>query len=177
MQTMLAASNQLTIAANSRNNAAHLLILRQIAGAVIATTNHATITAGAVLIAHRHILADTAVMSHSIMKYRSAEWFRNTIAKQPAAMSHNTIAQKSAETAKNGFAKRNASMYLDTTTSISAAQLLAHKITAAQQAAALAELAILMEAPTKAHLTKVETTKVVHTIKVATIATVLTVMA
>lgn len=89
-------------------------------------------------------------MSHSIMKYRSAEWFRNTIAKQPAAMFHNTIAQKSAETAKNGFAKRNASMYLDTTTSISAAQLLAHQITAAQPAAVLAAQALLMAAPTKA---------------------------
>lgn len=165
MQMTLAASNQQTNAAPSKNNAARLLIRRQIAGAVTAITNHATTTPGAASIAHRHIHADTAVMSPSIMKSSAAEWFPNTIAKLPAAMFLSTIAQKSAETPKNGSAKRNASTYLNTTTSISAAQLPAHKRTLAQPAA-LAQLGPLM-VTTKAHRTKAAITRAANMITAA----------
>jgi len=97
------------------------------------------------------------------MKYSAADMFRNTIAKHAHAMSHNTIAQKSAETAKNGFATRNASGYLDTTTSINAAQLLAPQL--ARQITA-AQVAPAQQGLTKVHRTKVTTTTKVETTKV-----------
>lgn len=99
------------------NQHKHAIQHVEIAGANIATTNHATITPGVAVKNPTITRRNIAATCHNTMKFSAANMFLSTTAKHAAAMFHNTTAQKNAECAKNGYATKSAPTCLSITTS------------------------------------------------------------